>query len=83
MAAIRGGGGSYERGTPVMVEEALEAGWFHARPFGGQSNVILPGFFSGGVPREQKRLKGHLPRVIYHQVYFSIRRETWAIITKS
>jgi len=23
----------------------------------------------GGVPREQKMLKGHLPRVIYHQVY--------------
>jgi len=24
---------------------------------------------SGGVPREQKMLKGHLPRVIYHEVY--------------
>jgi hypothetical protein len=23
----------------------------------------------GGLPREQKMLKGHLPRVIYHQVY--------------
>jgi len=23
----------------------------------------------GGVPREQKMLKGHLSRVIYHQVY--------------
>jgi len=23
----------------------------------------------GGVPREQKMLKGHLPRVMYHQVY--------------
>jgi len=23
----------------------------------------------GGVPREQKMLKGHLPRDIYHQVY--------------
>ena len=23
----------------------------------------------GGVPREQKMLKGHLPRVIYNQVY--------------
>jgi len=23
----------------------------------------------GWVPREQKMLKGHLPRVIYHQVY--------------
>jgi len=25
--------------------------------------------FLGGVPREQKMLEGHLPRVIYHQVY--------------
>ena len=23
----------------------------------------------GGVPREQKMLKGHLPRVIYHYAY--------------
>jgi len=23
----------------------------------------------GGVPREEKMLEGHLPRVIYHQVY--------------
>ena len=23
----------------------------------------------GGAPREQKMLQGHLPRVIYHQVY--------------
>jgi len=28
-----------------------------------------PGTSLGGVPREQKMLKGHLPRVIYHQVY--------------
>jgi hypothetical protein len=28
----------------------------------------------GGVPREQKMLKGHLPGVIYHRVYFSIQR---------
>ena len=26
-------------------------------------------FHSGGVPREQKMLEGHLHRVIYHQVY--------------
>jgi len=29
-----------------------------------------------GVPREQKMLKGHLPRVIYHQVYSNVRRQT-------
>ena len=28
------------------------------------------GTFPGGVPREQTMLKGHLPRVIYHQVYW-------------
>ena len=28
----------------------------------------------GGVPREQKMLKGHLPRVIYITKYTSIRR---------
>ena len=28
-----------------------------------------PDSLMGGVPRAQKMLKGHLPRVIYHQVY--------------
>jgi len=27
------------------------------------------GISLGGVPREQRVLKGHLPRIIYHQVY--------------
>ena len=27
------------------------------------------------VPRQQNLLKGHLPRVIYYQVFFSIRRK--------
>ena len=33
--------------------------------------MIDSGFLAsvGGVPQEQKMLKGHLPRVIYHQVY--------------
>ena len=26
-------------------------------------------YLSGRVPREQKMLKGHLPRVLYHQLY--------------
>jgi len=30
---------------------------------------------SGGVPREQKMLKGHLPRVIYHQVYLYTKKK--------
>ena len=29
----------------------------------------------GGAPREQTMLNGELPRVIYHQVYLSIRRK--------
>ena len=28
----------------------------------------------GGVPPEQKMLKGHLPRVIYHQVYLYTKK---------
>ena len=28
----------------------------------------------GGVPREQKMLKGHLPRVINHRLYSNVRR---------
>ena len=31
--------------------------------------IVLPNNARGGVPREQKMLKGHLPRVIYHRVY--------------
>ena len=31
-------------------------------------------YMMAGVPREQKMLKEHLPRVIYHRVYFSLRR---------
>ena len=27
------------------------------------------GWLNGGVPPEPKMLKGHLPRVIYHQIY--------------
>jgi len=46
---------------------------------GAEHRVCLRGFHLvissglvgslGGVPREQKMLKGHLTRVIYHQVY--------------
>ena len=31
--------------------------------------VTADGWALGGVAREQKMLKGHLPRVIYHQLY--------------
>ena len=33
----------------------------------------------GGALREQKMLKGHLPRFIYHRVYFNIRRQNITI----
>jgi hypothetical protein len=33
----------------------------------------MVGLDLGGVPREQKVLKGHLPRVIYKRVYNCIR----------
>ena len=42
------------------------------KPFLSYVRVIDPklaGSSLGGVPREQKMLKGHLPRVVYHQVY--------------
>jgi len=29
----------------------------------------------GGIPREQEMLQGHLSRVIYHRVYFSVCRQ--------
>jgi len=38
------------------------------RPFDRRRVGWLNGFL-GGVPREQKMLKGHLPRAIYHRVY--------------
>ena len=41
------------------------------RPFVEVMLMVMEG---GGVPHEQKMLKGHLPRVIYHREYFSIRR---------
>ena len=37
-------------------------------------------FSLGGVPREQKMLQRHLPRVIYHRVYSNIRRPKVPIV---
>jgi len=34
----------------------------------------------GGVPREQKMLKGHLPRVTCHQVYQYTKIETFEVL---
>ena len=31
----------------------------------------------GAVPQEQKMLKAHLARVIYHQVYQSTKKDAW------
>ena len=37
----------------------------------GRRRLLVCGtlYCLGGVPREQKMLQGHLPRVMYHQVY--------------
>ena len=51
---------SYERGTPVGYEPHVEQS--DSVPSEGGERRIL-----GGVPRERKMLKGHLPRVIYDQ----------------
>ena len=53
---------------PLFEVQELRVGWLN-----GLSFSISTG---AGVPREQRILKGHLPRVIYHQVYLSIRSQT-------
>ena len=49
-----GGCRMYVVGRCLCLVDRLRVGWLTSL---------------GGVPREQKNLKGHLPRVIYHQVY--------------
>ena len=53
----------------VLIDSGLVGSTdFHSsHPQGHEPHT--PGTSLGGVPREQKMLKGHLPRVIYHQVY--------------
>ena len=64
-----------QKKTPTLLEPPLGS---RHRPTVGflVSEVFLQSvqhrFRMGRVPREQKVLKGHLPRVIYHRVYFSI-----------
>ena len=53
--STRSGAGSERAWFGVVVIE-FEAG-------------LANGEALGGVPREQRMLKGHLPRVMYHQVY--------------
>jgi len=64
---------SGEYGTHKTVKaRANMAHIRQSRPDSGlglQVNVITRGTSLGGVPREQKMLKGHLHRVINHQVY--------------
>ena len=49
------------RGLPARPEVVSDRVW------GGRFS--LAGGLRGGVPREKKMLKGHLPRVIYDRVY--------------
>ena len=55
---LGGGAVSYERGTPVRARVPRRA-------FKSESHLV---WTLGGVQGEQKILKGHLPRVVYHQV---------------
>ena len=48
-----------EQVQPVEVYHLHGSGWIDSGLVGSL----------GGVPREQKMLKGHLPTVIYNQVY--------------
>ena len=58
-------------GDPSSCEER-PSGFFQPDP-SASPPTPLPEHFTrvslGWVPREQKRLKGHLPRVTYHQAY--------------
>ena len=57
------GNASYERmGLLLFLKRCL-----HLLAAETIIGVPLPSL--GGILREQKMLKGHLPRVIYHQVY--------------
>ena len=51
------------------MHHALER--FRVRGRGSEYKVdrLRVGWLNEGVPREQKMLKGHLPRVIYQQAY--------------
>jgi len=51
----------------VKNEELIRVEWEATMP-GHMLEFQMPSLL-GGVPREQKMLKGHLPKVIYHQVY--------------
>ena len=44
------------------------------------SFITFAGAGARGEPREQKMLKGHLPRVIYHRVHFRIRMLTLGVV---
>ena len=50
------------RSSPMVGVDRPRVGWLNGFSFIASTGAC-------GVPREQKMLKGHLPRVIYHQVY--------------
>ena len=51
-----------ERERDLRHMRVIDAGWVGSTDFRSSHP-------QGGVRREKKLLKGHLPRVIYHQVY--------------
>ena len=62
----------------ISLSFSLSLSLTHTCFFCYSADRLRVGTSLGGVPREQKIFTGHLPRVIYHQVYFSIRRKTQA-----
>ena len=54
---------------PGWGHEDITSEGKHARPPSSESGGRCRATSLGGVPRRQKMLNGHLPRVVYHQVY--------------
>ena len=53
------------------MDNVLISGYGHgADILSKETRLKLPTGAKGGVPREQWMLEGHLPRVIYHQLYW-------------
>jgi len=66
------------RPPPCRCRAHFPSGFFNMLDSGLVGSTVFhsshPQGHEGGVPREQKMLKGHLPRVVHHRVYLSTRR---------
>ena len=60
----------YQTEHDIAGGEGLDPLLCPGQPWSFQDSVNSHGErLEGGVPREQKMLKGHLPRVIHHKAY--------------